>query len=165
MLTIVIISFVFAVCFGFYEYKYGFYPDFESISMHLVLGMLTGVIPGLLTSFVIPSETEKINITRNLEVLNDGSSLGGDFFLGTGSIGDRPEYTFYYEENGLYRLDQVYADEASIQYHEGDPVIIETVNQETDAFINHFSIHFSKSEYLFKIPKGSIKTNYTLDAK
>lgn len=123
---------------------------------------------GVLVAALIPSETKFVLAkTYRLESLQDNNSLGGSFFLGTGTIRGKMKYTFYYEECGFYKLKQIDCDEAIIRYTNENPRLEELTRQKVeDSFINYFTVYDSRvNSYIFYVPKGTIKQNYLLNAE
>lgn len=165
MYTIIIIALLVAIFLGYREYKYGFYPDMESIAMMSFLGIIVGVGVGLGFAFYLDAELITIEKETQIEVLNDNNSTSGSFFLGTGNIDGKMKYVFYTKENNRFRLKQVDYNDAYIEYTENNPTVIKYSKQSTDSFKNLFAIDYWEPYYLFKIPKGSISNGYNLDAK
>ena len=135
---------------------------------HPGTGIISGVIGvavfitlmGMWSSHVPDSEKWEVK-TENLAVLNDGSAIEGSFFLVSGGIGEKPKFTFYAEENGVFRLKSVDADEAQVVYTDGAPV--HEYHIPAGRFWTYWEM--SNSYDVFKVPAGSIKYSYNLDAK
>lgn len=123
---------------------------------------------GLGVVICLPMDTVTKVDTYNIVGLKDNNNVNGDFLLGSGSINGEMKYTFYYEENGFYKMKQIDVNNTSIKY--SNDIKIERYREEaTESFINYFAIDDLENEsnmsYIIYIPEGSIKNNYTLDAE
>lgn len=131
--------------------------------------MAAGIFAGLIVWFGLASwwatkipESEKWTVTyNNLAALNDGSSVNGTFFLGGGTIDSDPSYMFYTENGGDYKLRQVYADDAVVRFSKETPKI--EYHNPRSQFWTYWNMN--NTYYVFKVPEGSIKYSYSLDAK
>lgn len=99
-----------------------------------------------------------------LEVLQDGSTTSGSFFLGSGSIGEDFKYHFYTKEkDGSFRLKSLTAEGVIIKYSDGKPRI-ETIKDIQKFWSWAFDFPIDKKVIIY-IPEGSIRNGYTLDAQ
>lgn len=138
--------------------------------------LVFGFFIGLIIALILPAKLEKKEIITvyNLECLQDNSCLTGNFFIGNGNIDGNMIYVFYYKVNtdgkdGFKQMRLDCDEDITIYYNDSAYIekILTTDVKVKDAFINHFAIDmfFSDTKYIFNIPKGSIKQDYTLDAK
>ena len=111
--------------------------------------------------------------SKPLVSLADGSGIQGHFFLGSGSVDQRPVYTWY-EQNGSnsYVRRQADADAAAIHYlPDGKkPYYVHSVEKDTHSFLTTAAIDAGAGTTMderwdFYIPRGSIVRDYTLDNK
>lgn len=167
MWTIIIITVIAIFIACFFEYKEGYYSDFEDYLLISFPALLIGAIIGTAVAFALPAKTEIVKTTYNLEALQDNNSVKGSFFLGSGQIEGKMKYVFYYERDGFYKLEQADYEEVKVKYSDEKPKA-ERFNRKNvkDAFINNFAIDCNcYQEYIIYVPKGTIKQNYTLDAQ
>jgi hypothetical protein len=133
-----------------------------------ILGGLAGFVVGVVVAIILPAHYQTDKWSENLANLNDGSHIKGSFFLGSGQIEGRMTYAYYTQnQDSTFKLWQTEADVAIIKYSEGDPKIHITYVHPSERFINLFAIDLDDSNWscVFEVPKGSIKTNYDLDAQ
>lgn len=165
MVTIIFFTVLVSVIFGWIENKHGFYPNLLSIAFNCFFGAVIGLVIGGFIAMSIPSETKVDTRELNLTLLNDGSSLEGSFFLGIGNVSGSMKYIYYYEEKGQYKMDVLSYKEVAIEYSDSNPKLLILRDVKTDAFINSFSICLKNKKYVFRVPEGSIKSGYNLDAQ
>jgi len=147
--------------------KEAIYLDFTDYLLGVIMGILFGTSVGFFLSLALPVKYETIKETYNLETIQDGNNIQGRFFLGTGSIDGKMCYTYYYKKNNDYLLNQVKYYKAVVRYTEETPKVeVYTKGEVEDAFINNFALDFcsQKVAYIFYVPRGAIKSNFTLDA-
>lgn len=126
---------------------------------------LAGSMLNLLGAWIVGDHSE-LEVKHELLALSDTTGPSGSFFLGTGSVNEEASF-FYYEklERGAH-LTHVDADDAII-IEESDldePYVDVLVQHSNNTF--WFSDFIAEDEsYEFHIPKGSIATNYSLDAE
>ena len=154
-----------SICVSYTEWGY---IDMDSVLFDVYIGVLLGAGIGALIAVIIPSKTEtKVEIV-NLVTLQDNNSVRGSFFLGSGNIDGKMKYVYYYEAEGGYKMGQTNYEQALIKYTEDTPRM-ETIKEiKTNDFSNNFtiSLHCScEDDVVIYIPKGTIKTDYVLDAK
>lgn len=146
------------------EKKYGYCPDFYDYLLHAVLYFLLSVPVALILAFALPADLKKVKRISELEAINDGQSINGSFFLGSGHIEGRMQYAYYVKNGDFYRLWSVDASDAFVRYTNGKPTRTIVKEEYTDAFINYFALDETSTYYIFDVPKGSIQSNYSLDA-
>jgi hypothetical protein len=143
---------------GLYFYCYG-HPLVGVISA--ITGLVVWLSLASWYASTIP-ESEKWSVTHdNLAVLNDGSRVNGSFFLGSGTIDSDPSFMFYTESDGNYKLKQVYAEDSIVRYSTESPKI--EYHSPKSRFWTYWNMN--NQYYVFKVPNGSIKYGYELDAK
>lgn len=153
-------AYVWASSDEFMEYFFGLFL----IAFTTVLASIFG----LGVALCLPMDTVTKVDTYNIVSLKDNNNVSGNFLLGSGSINGEMKYTFYYEENGFYKMKQIDVNNTSIKY--SNDIKVERYREEaTESFINYFAIDDLENEsnmsYIIYIPEGSIKNNYTLDAE
>lgn len=128
-----------------------------------IVALIATGITGLIFSEYYTSEP------RSLVNLQDGSNVEGSFFLGIGSVGEEMKYSFYAEtDSGSYKLHSVDADRAEVVFTDGDPYY--TAECYRPMFGKNWDFVqaagcYDHKNVTFYVPKGSIKTNFTLDAQ
>ena len=133
--------------------------------MESILGGLIGGLIGVILMLALPMKTEINTYTYKIETFQDNNSVSGSFFLGSGSIDGKMKYVFYYEVNGGFKMAQIDYDDAIIKYSDNVKAI-RYKEEPTDAFINWFAVDIYMSDtYEIFVPKGTIKSNYNLDAQ
>lgn len=143
------------------------YPrdTFEFVFIPLMIGALTGtVVLGIFTILsianLLPTHTE--STYGSLEAINDNSSVSGSFFLGSGSVNGRMVFSYYQKSGDSYQLLQQDADRSLVKYTDGIP----TVEYLKDcSSIPSLESICSSPRFIFYVPRGSIQSNYNLDAK
>lgn len=100
--------------------------------------------------------------SANLAVLQDTSTVSGSFFLGSGYIEETPSF-FYYQKNGNeYTLEHYDASRAVVIETDGNPHV---EYQKAVGDNELWGIPVSEQEQVrFYVPKGSVVSNYSLDA-
>lgn len=102
--------------------------------------------------------------------LADGAGVQGSFFLGSGTIDTTPVYMYYAQDSkGRYRLYHVNASQSYVTYTDDTPTLVIHGNEMNDKWYS-FDTGFSVSDYdddvyEFRVPRGSIKQNFNLDAQ
>lgn len=123
---------------------------------------------GLAVAFSLPMKTTTKVDTYKIVCLQDNNSTNGSFFLGTGLVEGKMKYVFYYEQDGVYKMNQTDYNNTSIKY--SDSIKVERYRQEeVKSFINYFAYDDitseSDMEFIIYVPKGTVKNNYSLDAQ
>ena len=164
MYTVIIITVLFVGIRLYYLIKQDFWDWDEILGLSFLNLLISGFCSLLLTLF-IPTITKIEKHTFELESIQDGSKINGQFFLGSGYINERMKYSFYLSEQQGYKLYSIDASDAYIKYTDGKPKLEMYQEVITDDFINNFSTTLDlKTNYKIYVPKGSILQNYTLDA-
>ena len=165
MYTIIIITVLFIAIRAFYLIKEDYYDWQEIISLSF-LNLLGSFSVSFLFALMIPTHTKIEKSNFELESLQDGSRINGQFFLGSGYINEKMKYSFYVSEENGYKLYSIDANNAHVKYTTKKPkleMFEEVVNED---FINNFSIAIDlETSYIIYVPQGSILQNYVLDAQ
>jgi len=126
-----------------------------------------GVIIALIFVAVIGDKIEHDYKTyksvQYIETLSDNSEISGSFFLGSGTIKDEWTYSFYIKKGNAFYIKSIKAKNIPIIYSDDRPrVVTITIKDETDSpwIFNNIE---KKSTTIY-VPRGSIKTNFNLDA-
>tara|TARA_R110000782_G_C14630275_1_gene394341 strand:+ start:43 stop:546 length:504 start_codon:yes stop_codon:yes gene_type:complete len=167
MITIILLGIIGAIIGG-----RGWYKDFGlevEVFMFGFFGLMFGCFIGFITAIALPTEVLKEDSPniKELVSLQDGSSVSGNFFLGCGSINGSMKYTYYYEvEKDLFKMGRTDYDRVLIKY-DSIPRLETFRYVQTDYWLNWFSIDLGqiKPQYIFHVPKGTIKNDYNLDAQ
>ena len=152
---------------GIYSTYNEIWSEWIDYIMFSLIGGLFGGCIAMILSFMLPMDTYDKKYSLNVETLQDNNSVSGSFFLGCGQIEGKMKYVFYYEANGLYRMNQIDYDLVQIKYSDGKPKVNVTENALTKSPINLFAMDFDigLKTYIIEVPKGTIKNNYNLDAQ
>lgn len=133
--------------------------------MSLLLALAFALV-GSLVAWAIPSQTYIEDRSVKIMSLQDGTNISGSFFLGCGSIDGEMKFTFYVEEGDKYKLMQLPARLVNIKYSDYPAVHQYKRRLVKGIFINYFSVIMpSDDNYVITVPKGTIKNDFTLDAK
>lgn len=137
------------------------------ISVFIAIGCVFSLIVSMFIS--IFSGVPQTN-TINLAALADGGNTSGSFFLGIGTVKDRQVFSFYTNTAGVYRLEQVDAQDAVVLESTGQPhVEVHCTNRFNKNWNivanNNKTCPFRSSTFKFYVPKGSVVNQFTLDAK
>lgn len=155
----VLISVVIGVFIGLYNaFKPGSWADPLT---NVIGGGTLGFFLGFIIALCIPNSPERHVETMQLETIQDNNSFSGSFFLGTGQIEGKMKYVFYYKTNGGFKMKQLDYDNVQINYSKGNPRI-ERIHFVTNSL---FSLNMRKESYMAYVPEGTIRQNYSLDAK
>ena len=144
----------------------------------LIINSIFGLIAGAFLSIMIvfifvgifgalsPPETTIKETEHEIVTLQDSNSTSGDFFLGTGYVNEEMQYIYYRKDGNGYKMEQIKARDARIEYTEKTPKVIKQEKEATDAFWNKFKINWDdEPTYIIQVPKGTIKQDYSLDAR
>jgi len=132
-----------------------------------LFGCIFGLITGFITAFSIPTEKIVVTDVYQLESLSDNSGISGSFFLGSVIIDGIMKYSYYLKSGDEYYLRQTNVNNSVIKYSDTKTTLeIERIKQ-SDYWLNYFSLSIKEQnqKYIFYIPKGSIKSQYNLDAE
>jgi len=165
MYTIIIITALFTLIRSYFLFKER-WMDWTDVLLFSILNFLLSALTSFAISLLIPTKTEIVKSTFELESLQDGSKINGQFFLGSGYINERMKYSFYISEKDGYKLYSIEASNAHVRYTNEKPKLEMFDEVVTDDFVNNFSLKSElNTNYIIYVPKGSILQNYTLDAQ
>ena len=133
---------------------------------------LIGLIAGMLLSLVLGAtfagfgaETRVLSQeTKALYALADGNEISGSFFLGSGSIDDNMKYVYIVETEGKgYKMETVNINSAYVQYSDEEPTVTITSYVFDSEILNFLGVCPAPTEYIFRVPEGSITNSYVID--
>ena len=170
MITIIICTII-GMLIGIYgmvkEAYFGLIEDLGWIIVFGIVGAVEGLLCGLFIALLLPNDTITVTDTYYLESLQDNNSVQGSFFLGIGSFSGKMKYVYYYEDNGVYKMNQISYNDAVVKYTTDRPKIELFRDEPTDATINKFSIFINcnNDPAIIYVPRGTINNNFNLDAR
>lgn len=129
----------------------------------LVFGGMIAIFPNIVASGNISAET--VVTSKGLSALQDGSQTRGSFFLGSGFVDGQQVFSYYEKRGGAFYLKTTLARDAKVVESDGTPRVEHSCRQTTNIWISVFTKCWNNWDYTFYVPKGSVVTNYTLDAK
>lgn len=177
-----VIGFVFALVLAIGEirenseyYDYGLSGFFDWCGgiiwfiISLFMGLAVGGAVGALLAIPIPMKSHLEQYEIQIANLQDGSSIHGSFFLGIGQVDGIMKYTYYTKSGEFYQLNQMDASGIRVKYTDGSPRItfMKRVLDKNET-INKWGIDLdigNKTDYIIEVPKGSVKSNFILDAQ
>jgi len=169
MYTIILFAVIFLIWRIWWVIKYDdLFTPIDGINIISYFGaILLGAAVGIGIAVLIPPKLEDKNYTLTLVSLQDNPSVQGRFYLGYGSVSGTFKYTFYYQvDSETFRMRQVDYTNAEVKYTSGAPSVFVYHKEEKPILYNRFTLHCPWNDtYVLKVPKGSIKTDYSLDAK
>jgi hypothetical protein len=138
-----------------------------------IAGLVGGFIISTLTGAIVYSTaTWHVDPPIPLETIQDGSNVRGSFFLGSGVIDDVSVFTWYEQTSeNSYRQNKADASESTVHYADGKPYYVLSVKRREDgSWMGKWGLRLEAGDeidwaYDFYVPKGTIKRDYTLDAK
>ena len=141
-------------------YKFDYFMPFG-------IGII-GFVLSMFISLLIPLKTVTVKYSCEIEAIQDNGNISGSFFLGSGHInGDINYYLYIKGEDGI-GLIKIDADNALIHYSDSPHLVILKQERDEHSLQNKFSIRSTREQdnkYDIYIPKGSIRNDFTLDAK
>jgi len=166
MIIILVIALAIAIIGADYDYDI-----IEELVSRIIMAAFLGAAIGLIIGFLVPSKMIEQKSTFKLMNLQDGSQVSGNFFLGSGTIEGKMNYVFYYNlDSTTFAMAQIKYDVATVKYtKDSTTAYVECYKTVDDKnyFWNKFSIDtdYGNMRYVIYVPKGTIKTNYNLDAQ
>ena len=137
---------------------------FSAVFSLIPLGIAAGC--AALTGLAFDTHPEKVS-TDHLVAIRDKDGVVGNFFLGSGMIrGD--QYYFYYRKNkdGSVTPDKVYAGQGVRVYEEDRAdATLDTYEWKLNkpwAWWVSISVNNGGWSYKFYVPKGTVRTGYTM---
>lgn len=156
----------------YYDKTEGSWDAFDVLGVILVLLLLGGIILeiGALSFKLLSlkfSEYECRSEVTKLVALKDRFGEEGRFFLGSGSIDQKPYYVFYREDGKAIILDKVPAEGVKVYEEERHNAIMERYFLVRKGWKIHPAAVDSncKGVIKFRIPKGTVVRSYNLDLR
>lgn len=171
MWTIIICVVILAVYSLYISFFGDWDDDFVEGCFRLFCSILGGAVLGFLIGLAIPSRMIEEKSTFKLMNLQDGSQVSGHFFLGSGIVEGKMNYAFYYAvDDSTSAMSQIPYDVAKIRYTNDSTtayIVLYCSVNDKNYFLNHFSVDtdYGDTRFIIYVPKGTIKTNYNLDAQ
>lgn len=146
------------------------FNKFDDVGMTLgmmLLAFLIGGMIGLFLSCLLPTELTEQKSVVTIECLQDNNGVKGRMYLGSGYINSEMQYCFYYNYHGGYKICQLSPNNVLIKYSTQTPRCETYTVVKSKAWYNKFSQSCKEGNerFIIYVPKGSIKNNYSLDAK
>ena len=141
------------------------------VATFILFSLVGSLIPlGLSKLYCNNANLEYKHSYNYLEIANlqDNSNMDGNFFLGTGSIDEKMYYSYYYlDNNGFYKYDKIETDDAKIKITDGPARKVTKYSKPINFnwLESALFLPMKKKSIYFEVPKGTIKSNYILDAK
>jgi len=144
----------------------GKYADFSDYFFHGFIGLIISGVISSVIAFSLPVKLQAEVCEVEIVTLQDNSQTTGRFFLGSGFINGTMKYVFYYKYKESYIMHMVDYSSAEIIITDKTPYLKQISYMRTKDFINNFSFDFEypETEFIFYVPKGTISSNYSLDA-
>ena len=103
--------------------------------------------------------------TTQIVALQDGDAITGrTFFLGSGYVKNELEYTYMFDTEKGFAVNQVPAAHSYIKYSNDNPCVIEHKAVRFDGIMwNLITMPSVSTEYYFYLPEGSIIQGYNID--
>lgn len=160
IITILVIAFIFR---GIWSGG-----GFEKTVAFLIFGLFIGFLLAIVLSACPEFQKErewKVEKTQNIISIEDGSTISGQFFLGSGTIKDQLCFTFYRETENGFVFDKVSSSGTVIKETDGVPRIEWRRQRRVAPFYKSFVLFPPDREVIIYVPKGSIIRNFNLDSK
>lgn len=130
----------------------------------------TLIVCGIVAVILNVARYDEYKVTEEtynyLENIGDSNGQQGSWSLFGGSIDNQPVYMYYLrDESGKFRLYHVDADSAYVTYTNEAPKIVYHYEYSSNNWMSFNPKDDSPVEYEFRVPEGSVKQNYTLDAQ
>ena len=166
MIIILVIALAIAIIGADYDFDI-----VKDLVIRIIMAAFLGGALGFMIGLLVPSKMIEEKSTFKLMNLQDGSQVSGNFFLGSGTIEGKMNYIFYYNlDSTTFAMAQIKYDVATVKYtKDSTTAYVECYKTVDDKnyFWNNFSIDtdYGDKRYIIYVPKGTIKTNYNLDAQ
>ena len=133
-----------------------------TLSSFIVAGLLNVGIGAIFSAYVTPVETYE---STNLVALQDGDSLNGSFFLGSGGVNETRYYYYITKENLGLKENKVETDKSYIQYTNDTPSIKTITKNYPNILYSLVAFPMWNNTYIISIPEGSVTTDFNIDLK
>lgn len=174
LFVIFIIVFILGFIFLIKEYRPKIFGDYITVSLLSLLASMGVTLLALLILHTIAQaqvknhpEITQVQSEHYLYIysIEDNSNVSGSFVLGSGSVNEKPVYTFYYKAKHGYKIGTVSADISYIKEIKGlkTPEIIDECDVPIDgSFWKGFKFN---DRYIIMVPEGTIIKRFNLDSK
>lgn len=164
MITVFIISLASAILFGYREYNsWPYSRDYVLTFLVFILSGFIGMIFGVIVAAILPSDMTTEFKTEKLVSMNRDGSINGSFFLGSGSIESKQQYSYFVKDSIFFELKSVDVDVSKITYTNETPKVVMSRKVPTGFWGEWFTLSLHPKNYIFYIPEGSILHNYNLN--
>lgn len=124
------------------------------------------LLASIIIALFIPSKTFMAKYEYDIIALQDNQGVDGSFFLGIGSVNSSMKYFMYVDYGDHVKMKTLSTERTEIKVSDKPYLEIKQRTEVPNAFINNFSLLFNDYEkFTIYVPEGTIKQNYTLDAK
>lgn len=150
---------------SFFENYWEYYTRFGRGLLFACIGLIVGIFLSVCVIEPVYKNRTKVVLLSNLQ---DNSTTSGSYCLGSGYFNGTFKYAFYYKaENNTDKLGLLDYQNCSIKQTDDTipKLYIYITEEDTTKLKNKFVFTITKYKYIFVIPKGSIKTDYKLDAQ
>jgi hypothetical protein len=154
----------------FFKNEFSLKVSLLSVPLYLiVVALIYLYIHGAISlySFITKSNPTYNHISKEyIYALNDGNSVEGSFFLGSGNVDGKLVYTYAVQNGKGFALKQIDAEGVEIRYIKDNskPRIEEVSERYKNAFVDVLFNTWGTETYIY-VPKGTIKQNYIIDLK
>ena len=133
----------------------------------VTIGVMSFVfIISLIIALIIPCKTYMAKHEYKIIALQDNASVEGNFFLGIGSVNGTMKYFMYVDYGDHVKMETLSTSCTKIKYSNKPYLEIQQRSKVPRAFRNNFALLFNDhEEFTIYVPYGTIKQNFTLDAK
>lgn len=154
--------------------------EMVDIVCYVLLCMLSGMIIGIIYFISIPiidfnaDKYESIKYQQEIYALQDNNGTQGRFFLGSGYINNKLQYSIIIkDEHGGKIIQQLDYDKVSL-FEDGETYMIAYQNKYTNPIVIKllgtdlamvYGVAGNVTRYEIHIPKGSTTTQYSIDLK
>ena len=170
MIFVIIVPIIvfFVICVNFFrdgEFGFGILSGILMWFASVLLVMLFVMAPFAKLAKVLKVPIVYEDTPTQIVALQDGDAITGrTFFLGSGYVKNELEYTYMYDTEKGFAVNQVPAAHSYIQYSNSNPYVIEHKAMRFDSIICNLITMLSVStEYQFYLPEGSIIQGYNID--
>lgn len=131
----------------------------------LIVCLICAVIVCIVSSFITTSTVDNFleqESEQEIFALSDNIGASGDFFLGTGQVGNDLVYFYVIDtENGKH-IESVKRENAYIKY--GDDHVVTIVSYEFEnRLLNWVGFSTRENDYIFTVPDGTITNSFEVD--
>ena len=147
------------------EFGFGVLSGILMWFVSVLLVMLFIMMPFAKLAKVLEVPIVYKDTTTQIVALQDGDAITGrTFFLGSGYVKNELEYTYMYDTEKGFAVNQVPAAHSYIKYSNDNPCVIEHKAARFDGIMwNLITMPSVSTEYYFYLPEGSILQGYNID--